>query len=83
MKGNANDVLRGYSLREGLGFEDQLSATAGYLAAYQQDIADLGGDPGEVPAPYLTLMPGEWDDAPAHGDADRWLTQFPAEPPAA
>jgi len=54
----------------------EAGATAQYLTAYQKYVTDMGGDPGEVPGPYLALMPGEWDDPPAPGDADRWLALF-------
>jgi hypothetical protein len=57
----------------------EAEATAQYLSAYREDVTNAGGDPSEVPAPYLTLMPGEWDDPPAPGDADRWLALFPPD----
>ena len=37
-----------------------------------RDIIKKGGNPNEVPVPYLELLPGEWDDRPAPGDAARW-----------
>ncbi|MCE9564265.1 MAG: hypothetical protein K8U57_19655, partial [Planctomycetes bacterium] len=46
----------------------------------EQEVADLGGSPSEVPGPYLTLMAGEWDDPPAPGDADRWLALLMPDP---
>src|SRR5262249_8476898 len=54
----------------------EAEATAQYLALYQEAVTKAGGDPGEVPAPYLTLLPGEWDDPPAPGDVERWLALF-------
>src|SRR5262249_16348267 len=39
----------------------------------QRVITERGGDPSEIPAAFMGPMPGEWDDPPAPGDADRWL----------
>jgi hypothetical protein len=36
----------------------------------------LGGDPSEVPVPFLELLPGEWDDPPTPNDAARWAALF-------
>jgi hypothetical protein len=51
--------------------------TARYVDERRQEVEDMGGDPGEVPGPYVALTAGEWDDPPAPGDAGRWLARFP------
>ncbi|HEX3147771.1 MAG TPA: hypothetical protein VHR66_06780 [Gemmataceae bacterium] len=50
--------------------------TVRYLADGERFITAMGGDFSEVPEPYLTLLPGEWDDPPAPDDAERWMARF-------